>query len=126
MAEKKLIAKLQRNNDTEKSMKLITEEGNFICYYMGSVQNILALEMDELEEELVQINLSNLETLIKKGFTMRLGKVAEKYNLIISKGNCSTTYTATKENLIKTLQKADEWAGEFISELETSKHLLNI
>lgn len=116
MAEKKLIVKLQRNNEGGKSMKLTTEEGKYVCYYIGSIQNILASEMDELEEEIIQIDLSNLEVLIKKGFTIRLGKVDGKYNLIISKGNCSTTYTATKEDLIKTLQKADEWAETFINE----------
>ena len=125
MAEKKLIAKIKQHSKDKSFVKYTTENGDFVTFYHGAIHSVIVFECGDVDEsELLTIDLSNLENLIKIGFTIRLGKVDETYTLIISKGNCSVTFTATKDKLIKTLQEAEEWAEAFIDELQITNHTL--
>lgn len=122
--DKKFILKIKQDEKAKK-MTVQTPEGKWKVFHSEYLSDVLSwtlvlLDFDEVKNELLRhsATLDNLHRLIEKGFTLRIDEIDNKYSLIISKGNCSTNFTAKKEQgIAAVLIEAEEWAEVFINDI---------
>ena len=124
--ENKLILKMKFNKEN-RSLSMQTEGGKFDVKILSGVKDYIAsvLEFTQIDYEeinkLETISLYNLQSLLEKGFTIRIDEVEEYLRFIAYKGQASTSCGVSKVMGISSLLKnAEDFAETLLEDLKTN------